>query len=174
MLFILAKTNMKRGVTLVETAVAVGIMSVLILVVMSLLYNMSSTENRNRAISEVDWEASSMISQITQSIRNASSITAPVAGASASSLTLALTAVSAENPTVYSTTSLAMYVSKANGTALRISSPNVNVKSLVFQNITASSTDGAVRVTLSVAYNNPLNKPELNYSTTRYVTVSIR
>lgn len=163
-----------KGISLVETLVSIAIMALLVLCATALLTTTSGTEKRNRAVTEVEWQASALMAAITQSVRNASAITSPATGATSTSLTLTLSGVPAESPTVYSTTSQILFVSKAGGAATRMSSSAVNVTSLSFQNITPSGTKGAVRITMTISSNNPNNKTGLTYSTTRTTTVTLR
>jgi len=160
--------------TLIETLVAIAIMSIVVLSVTSIIVGVGKSERHDRAASETDWEASFILSNIAQSIRNATSVTAPAVGSSSSSLTLSIPNITAENPTVYSTSSQVINVSKGGLAATRLSSPNVTVANLSLQNIKAIGTKGAVRITLSLSYANPSNRPELVYSVTRYLTISIR
>lgn len=168
------KFFLKKGFTLVETLVAIAMMSLLMVAAVSMLTGTAKSEKRNRAITEVEFQASAIMYEITQSIRNASAITSPAVGLTSTSLTLALSAVPAEDPTVFSTSSDLVMVSKAGSTALQLSSNTIQVTSLVFENITATSTKGAVRVFLGIKAANPSSKPELEYATTRVTTVTLR
>jgi prepilin-type N-terminal cleavage/methylation domain-containing protein len=163
-----------KGMTLVETLVAIAIMSMLMLSVVSLLVDTSKSEKRNRAITEVEYQASSIIYEIAQSVRNSSAITSPVIGATSTSLTLALASIPSEDPTIFSTSSSSIIVSRGGGGNENISSGTVEVTSLIFENISAPSTKGAVRINLAIRGANPNNKPELEYSTVRTTTVTLR
>ena len=160
--------------TLVETLVAIAIMSMLMVSVVSLLVNTAKSEKRNRVLTEVEYQASAIIYEIAQSVRNASTITSPAVGATSTSLTLALASIPSENPTVFSTSSLAIMVSKGGGADEQLSSGNVEITNLVFQNISAPDTKGAVRIFLTVHGLNPNTRPELEYSTTRTTTITLR
>ncbi len=164
----------KNGISLVETLIAVAIMSILMLSVTSLLVNTSKSEKRNKVLTEVEYQAGAIMYEIAQSVRNASAITGPSVGATSTELTLAVASVPAENPTIFSISALAVLVSRGGSGAIPISSGTVEITSLTFQNISAPSTKGAVRVSLSIQATNPNNKPELAYSTTRVTTVTLR
>jgi type II secretory pathway component PulJ len=169
-----AKLKRSGGMTLVETLVAIAIMSMLILSVVSLLVDTSKSEKRNRVLTEVEYQASAIIYEIAQSVRNASAITSPAVGATSTSLTLALVSSPSEDPTVFSTSTSAIVVSRGGGGNTELSSSMVEITSLVFENISAPDTKGAVRISLSIRGVNPNNKPELEYSTTRTTTVTLR
>src|SRR4051812_9344876 len=91
-----------KGITLLETLIAITIMSLLLLSAISLMTSLWTAERRNRAISEVDFQASQMLYDIAQSARNSTSITAPLKAATSSSLTLVVSGVPTETPTIYS------------------------------------------------------------------------
>ena len=160
--------------TLVETLVAIAIMSIIMLSATALLSNISQNEKRNRSITEVEYQASAIMYEITQSMRNASAVSSPAVGATSTSLTLAMTAIPSQNPTVFSFVFPTVSASKAGGSALALSSNTVEITSLIFQNISASSTKGAVRISLAMKATNPSGKPELVYETSRTTTVTLR
>jgi prepilin-type N-terminal cleavage/methylation domain-containing protein len=162
------------GMTLVETLISIAIMAILVLAVTSLLVNTSKSEKRNRIITEVEYQASAIIYEIAQSVRNSSAITSPAVGATSTSLTLALASIPAEDPTVFSAPAQTMLVSRAGGGDISLSSQAVIITNLLFENISAPDTKGAVRITLAVEANNPNNKPELEYSTSRTTTITLR
>jgi prepilin-type N-terminal cleavage/methylation domain-containing protein len=162
------------GMTLVETLVAIAIMSLLMLTVASLLASTSKSEKRNRVITEVEYQASALIYEIAQSARNASSIVSPLVAATSTTLNLVLSSVPAESPTIFSLTDQALYVSRGGAAAEPISSDTILVTGLTFENISALNTHGAIRVTLNVQGANPNNKPELVYATSRTTTITLR
>ncbi len=168
------KKNTNSGMTLIETLVAIAIMSLLILSVVSLLTSTAKSEKRNRVLTEVEYQASAIIYEIAQSVRNASAITDPIVGATSTSLVLTMTSIPNEDPTVFSTSTTEILVSKGGGVNISLSSGTVEVTNLIFENITAPSTKGAVRINLSIRGANPNNKPELEYSTSRITTVTLR
>ncbi|MES2622979.1 MAG: hypothetical protein V4576_01065, partial [Patescibacteria group bacterium] len=63
---------------------------------------------------------------------------------------------------------------KGSTAAYRLTNNNVLVNSVSFQNLTATTTDGTMRVTINVSYNNTANDSRLNYSTTLISTVTLR
>ncbi|MBC7766677.1 prepilin-type N-terminal cleavage/methylation domain-containing protein [Arenimonas sp.] len=165
----------EKGFTLVEVLIAIAIMSLLVLSVASMVVAMSVQEKRTRAITEVDSGASSIMDDISQSLRNASSITTPIASTtSTSTMTLGMSLIPTENPTLYSFATSTIQVTKGASTPYRMTNKNVIVDSISFQNLSATSTNGTIRVTLKVSYNNTANDAKLNYSTILITTVSLR
>lgn len=166
--------NYKKGISLVETLIAVTIMSLLILSVVSLLANLSKSEKHNKVLAEVEYQASAIIYEIAQSVRNASAITSPGIGATSSELILALPSLPNQDPTSFSTSAHLVLANKGGGGINPVSSTMVEVTNLTFQNISAPGTKGAIRIFLSLQATNPNNKPELTYATTRITTVTLR
>lgn len=119
--------------------------------------------------------ASSLMDDITQSIRNANSIASPATSTtSTSTLVLNMNAVTGEDPTTFTFANKTISVARATSTAYRLTNSNVLVNSVAFQNISASSTRGTVRITLNISYNNSGNDPRLNYATTLITSVTLR
>lgn len=173
-MFNMNKRKNKKGFTLIETLIAIAIMALLAVCVASLVFSMLRYQERNRSIAEVEYAKSSILYDISQSIRNSNSVSIPAIGATSSSLTLLLPAVSSLSPTIYSIASSTVFVSYAGGSAKPISNTDVEVTSLLFQNITTSGTKGSVRITLGLRSKNYIKRPDLSYSTTAITTVSIR
>src|SRR3977135_2703768 len=135
-----------RGFSLVEVLVATGILALVSLTSAALLTGIVHTQQRATASSNVETEANYALYQMTQSMRNASAITAPAASTTSSSLTLALSGVAADSPTVISLSGTTLMIQKGVGSAIALTSPNVQVSNLIFTNVTASGTKGTIRV----------------------------
>ncbi len=163
-----------KGTTLIETLTAMAIMGVLVVVVASLIHSILIGQKRDRVMVEVEYQAASLMYDITQNLRNATGISVPAVGASGSTLNIAITSIPSQNPTRYTYTTPSIFISRAGASATKISSDTVNVTNLTFQNITQTVGEAAVRVSLTVASKNPTGESELAYSTTLTTTVTIR
>lgn len=163
-----------KGISLIETLVAIAIMSLVVLSATSLFRSLLLQEKRNRAITEVESQAALVLYDISQSVRNATAITAPTTGSSSSSVTLSIPGIPAQNPTVYSYSSRGVWVSYAGGQARRLSSDVVHVSSVAFQNITATGTKGALRVSLGFEYAATSSNSNLVYTTNRVTSITLR
>lgn len=163
-----------KGMTLVETLVAIAIMSLLVVTVASLFVALSKGERRNQIASDVESQASFIVYQLAQSARNGSAITSPSQGASSNALSLALPSSTGENPTQYQLSNGVLLGSYSSGAPVSLSSDTVVVTNLLFENITAPNTKGAVRVSFTISNKNPSGNPELEYSTSRITTITLR
>lgn len=77
----------EKGFSMIELLIYVSILSVLSLIFVGVLTNLSFSWTRSKVESEVQQNIRIAIETISQTVRNASRITAPSAGSSGSSLT---------------------------------------------------------------------------------------
>ena len=111
--------------------------------------------------------------QITQTIRNASGITSPAAGSSASSLTVTVPTPSF-SPTVFSLASGVLQIKEGTGATVSLTNSKVQVTGLTFTNLSASGTNGIVRVSFTLSRVNPNNRNEYDYQKTFITSASLR
>ena len=78
----------KRGFTLIEMLLYMAILSIVILALSSFLFLSYSSRIKATVIAEVEQQGNQTMSIVTQNIRNAQSVTSPISGVSAASLTL--------------------------------------------------------------------------------------
>lgn len=90
----------EKGFTLIELLLYMAIVTVLLTAVSLFLGTALSSRIKNQTIAEVDQQGSAILEQITQTIREADSVTAPATGASGGVLTLAMPTAGA-NPTTF-------------------------------------------------------------------------
>jgi prepilin-type N-terminal cleavage/methylation domain-containing protein len=164
----------KKGFSLIEVLVAVGLFSLLSLTASVVLTGVQRSQQHSSATSVVENEANSALYQMTQSIRSASSITGPAASATSSTLTLGLASVPVENPTTYAFTGTTLTSTKGSGQTVPLTSSSVQVKNLVFTNLTAPGTKGTIRIALTLSYTNPGGLSQKKVTRTYYTSVSLR
>ena len=163
----------QRGYTLIELLLYVGIVGSLLTAVT--LYFATSTESRvkNQSIVEVNQQGTLAMEYITQTVRNADSITSPTAGNSASSLTLVVP-TGAESPTIFDLASGALRSKKGAAAAVALTNGKVQITSLSFTNLTRASTPGVVQVSFTISRVNNTNKNEYDYQKTFTGTAAVR
>jgi Tfp pilus assembly protein PilW len=122
---------------------------------------------KNQSISEVEDQGVLVMDYITQTIRNASSVSAPAAGATGPSLTLVVPTGSL-SPTVFSVNGTTLQVQEGGNPAVALTNGEVEVQlnSLTFKNLTASGTPGIVQVSFTLRRVNPQNRNEYDYQKT--------
>ena len=89
-----------RGFTLIELLLYTSIVGSLLLAITGFFGLVLESRVKNQTIIEVDQQGMAALERITQTIRNASSITSPSTGATGSSLTLAMPTAGI-NPTIF-------------------------------------------------------------------------
>lgn len=155
----------QTGFTLIELLLYVAIIGTLLTAVMGFYGLALDARVKNQAIAEVNQQGSLVLDQITQSIRNASSVTAPAVAGSSSTLTLAVPTASL-SPTTYTVNNSVLQITEGSGTAVALTSGDVKVTSVTFNNLTRSGTNGIVQVTITVAYTNTTGRTAYDYQKT--------
>ncbi len=165
--------NMKKGFTLIEMLLYMAILSIVILAFSSFLFLSYSSRIKATVIADVEQQGNQTMSIVTQNIRNAQSVTSPISGASANSLTV--TEYSAPlSPTIFAQTGNKLQITEGSNSAVDISSNRVIVSGLSFQNLARPSTPGIVRIQFTLNHLNPDNLGEYTYSKTFTATASLR
>jgi len=105
----------QSGYTLIELLLYVALLSILLTAVVFFSSIALDARVKNQTITEVDEQAAQVMDNITQTIRNATSVTTPAAGASSPSLTLVVPTGSL-SPTVFDMSGTAMGYALDGGT----------------------------------------------------------
>ena len=162
-----------KGYSLVETLVALAIISMLTLAMASFLSVILASEKQNRAVAEVEAQANYVLYQLSQEIRNANRIVTPDVRNISSNLHVT-SSTGVNIPFKVELINGVVTSTKGSAAMTTITSKNVKVTNLSFQNLTASSTKGSVRIGLTVSYANPYGRPEFDFASTYYSTVTLR
>ncbi|HEX7963502.1 MAG TPA: type II secretion system protein [Candidatus Saccharimonadales bacterium] len=105
----------QRGYTLIELLLYVSIVGVMLVAITMFFGSITDSRVKGQSINEVESQGLALMDYLTQTVRNASSITAPTSGASATSLTLAVPTASL-SPTVFDGNATALGYSTVGGT----------------------------------------------------------
>lgn len=162
----------EKGYTLIELLLYIIILSSL-LVPLTMFFGMTTEARvKSQSISEVNDQAIAAMDYMTQTIRNATSITAPAAAASGASLTLVVPTGSL-SPTIFSLNGSALQVKEGTGANIPLTSSDVQVANLTFKNLTRSGTSGAVQIGFTVSRANGGNRNEFDYQKTFTSTAEV-
>ncbi|MEN9881425.1 MAG: hypothetical protein RLZZ308_608 [Candidatus Parcubacteria bacterium] len=155
-----------RGFTLVEMMLYVGISS-LFLVTLALFFSfLLSSRVKNQTINEVNQQGLYVMDFITQSVRNARGVTVPTIGTASSTLSLTV-ASSTLSPVIFDVSNGVLRSKEGVGSYLPLTNGRVKVSEIVFQNVSASSTDGGtVSVHFTLTYMSSSTQHEYVYSKT--------
>lgn len=166
-------TRRQTGYTLIELLLYVGIVGMLLSAVATFFVTTASARIKNQSISEVDSQGAFALDYIAQTIRNASSISAPAAGATASQLTLVVPTGSL-SPTIFSLNGGVLQVKEGAATAVPLTNSKVQVTNLTVKNLSRSGTAGVVQVSLTLSRINNGSRYEFDYQETFTTSAGVR
>lgn len=167
------KQKLKKGFSLVETLLYIAIVSTVVVALTSFLSVNQNTAARNQTINEIDQQGAQILQTITQTIRNATSVTGPVVGTPGSTLTLVVTD-GAKSPTIFDLSGGAIRIKEGAGAAINISSNRVTASAVTFTNLKPGSAKDSIKIQFTLTYNNPNNIQIFNYNQTFNATADLR
>lgn len=138
----MTKKDASAGYTLLELLLYIGIIGALLTSVTMFFGAVVDARVKNQSISEVDQQGELIMSLITQTIRNADSITSPAAGASDDSLTITVP-TGVLSPTIFDLAGATVLGYNTDGTTTDTSNSNV---------INATSFTAGASGTVSMLY----------------------
>ena len=163
----------KRGVTLVELLLYVGISSSILLLASLLLASILEARVKNETVAEVEGQGRFVMELIVRAARNSRSITAPVPTATGASLTLNVVSTS-QNPTVFSLSSGTIRITEGAGAPISLTNARVAASALLIENRSRAGTPGTVRISFTLARVNLSGRNEFNYSRTFTANATLR
>ncbi|MBP6888840.1 MAG: prepilin-type N-terminal cleavage/methylation domain-containing protein [Candidatus Pacebacteria bacterium] len=163
-----------KGFTLIEMILYVAICSMLLLSLSTMFSFLLGSRVKSQAITEVNQQGFFVMHLLTSSIRNAKSVDTPAM--SATSPTLSITTQSPLlSPTVIGTSNQVIVLTEGAATALPITNSRISVSSLLFENISSSSsTDRVVRISYTLTYKSASLRQEYSYSKTFTGSATLR
>lgn len=165
-------TSKQRGFTLIELLLYVAIVGSLLIAISLFMALTLDARVKNQTITEVEQQGAAAIDYITQTIRNASAITTPAAGASGASITITVPS-SSLSPTVFSVTNGVLYVTEGANAAIALTNGKVNVSGINFTNLTRPGTNGIAQISITLSRQNPGGKNEYDYQKTFVTSAGI-
>ncbi|HXH27391.1 MAG TPA: type II secretion system protein [Candidatus Acidoferrum sp.] len=163
----------QAGYTFIELLLYISIVGTLLTGV-TLFFGLAADDRiKNQSTLEVNQQGMAAMEYMTQTIRNATSITTPAAGGSGASLTLVVR-TGALSPTVFDLTGTNLEVKEGAGAAVLLTSNDVQISGLTFKNLTRSGTFGIVQVSFTIARTNSGGRPEYSYQKSFVSSVALR
>ncbi|HJQ08228.1 MAG TPA: type II secretion system protein [Candidatus Saccharimonadales bacterium] len=163
----------QAGYTLIELLLYVSIIGGLLLSVTYFFGTTAETRVKNQSISEVNDQAAAVMDTITQTVRNAVSITSPAAGASGASLTLVVPTGSL-SPTVFDLSGTTLRIKEGTAPTINLTNTKVQVTSLTFRNLTRTGTNGIVQISFTMSRVNANNRNEYDFQKTFTSSAEVR
>ncbi len=158
--------NNKSGFTLIELLLYVSMAAILLSVIVSFLIMSLQARVKNQTIAEVDGQGIQAMQVIRQAIANADTIDSPSAGLSSTSLSLDSAA------TIFDLSAGQLRIDEGGG-PIELTSSNVVVSGLTFENLSKTDTPGIIRIEFNVAYDSQSDRSEYSYDKTFYTSVSL-
>lgn len=123
------------------------------------------SKNNAKYLSEIEEQGRQVMQIMSQNIRQADSITVPAAGVSSSTTTIKMV-TPAIDPTSFTLAGGKIQIRQGAGLYTDLTNSEVNVTSLNFTNVSASSTPGAIKVQFTLTAG--------SFSKNFYATYSLR
>lgn len=162
-----------EGFSLIELILYIGITSTVLMAISLLLFQTFGSRARQQVISEVDQQGAQVMRLVTQALRNAETINAPLLGASAAALSIHMLNPSID-PTVVDLSSGIIRMTEGAGAVTALTNSRVTATNLQFQNLSLSNTPGTVRLSFTLTYVNPGGRAEYAYTKTFVASASLR
>lgn len=151
--FTTEQKNTRRGFTLVELVLYLGVTSIMLFLISTSLGMLLESRVKNQTIAEVEQQGMQAMYVITQAIQDADLINTP-ATQGASSPTLSLnTYTVGNNPTVFDLSAGVLRITEGAGAPVDLTNAKVVASSLAFENLTPVGTPGDIRVQFTLTYN---------------------
>jgi len=155
----------QHGFTLIELLLYVAIIGTLLTAITAFFGIITDARVKNQSITEVDQQGAFIMNTITQTIRNANSITTPAAAGTGATLTLVVP-TGGLSPTTFNLSGTTLQITEGAGAAVALSNNDVQASNLSFKNLTRSGTPGIVQVSFTLAHTNPSGRNEYDYTKT--------
>lgn len=165
--------NLKKTIkatTLVETLLYIAIASTLLVTLSAFVGTNWSVYQRGKTVAEVEDQGRQISNTIARHLRQATDVAVPVAGGSGSGLSIV---VDGDNY-VYGLSGDKLVLQQGAAAPVELNSDLVNVDSISFKNLSASSDTQTVKVEFTLSYNKDSSRYEYDYSETYYVSGTIK
>lgn len=162
-----------QGFTLIELVLYIGIVSIILTTVTSLLIAIFSARSKSQTVSEVEQNGNVAIQIISQVLRNATSINTPTQGNSGSSLSINVTD-SAKSPTVFDISNGVLRITEGTSQPVNLTSNRITVSNLTVKNLSAGSSFQTAKVNFTVSYINPSGRNEYTYQENFYFSGTLK
>lgn len=166
-----------NGYTIIEMLLYIAIFSLIIGSILSIAMSIANQRIQNQITQEVDYQGNLAITNITQNLRNASTINTPTPSNSSASLSFNTT-TSANNPLVYDVASdqgvNKLRFKAGSAASVYLTSSRVSISNLNFSNRAISGGRDSIYISFTLTYHNPTNKSQLDYQKNFYGVTTLR
>ncbi len=163
----------QKGFSLIEAVVYVAIFSMFIGALVTYMLNINSSRLKSQIMLEVKGQGADLMRILTNSITNATAINYP--GTGLASGTLSVNTLDAlKNPTIFSGSGEAIYITEGANSAVALTNNKVKVSNLSFANVSKIDTPGIIQIRFTISNTSQKTLPEEQYSIDFYATASLR
>lgn len=164
----------EKGFTLIELLLYISITILILFSIVFFLSLMQDAKIKNQTIEEVDQQGMQALENMTQALRNASTINFPIVGSSSAISFSVETQDPTKNPTVYDISDGVIRIKEGVGSPIQLTSSNITVSDAVFENITRPGTTGMMRIKFVLTYVSNSERNPYKYTKTFYSSISLR
>lgn len=157
----LIRMNKASGFTLIELLLYIGLLSFMLLGISVFLATLLQSRVKYQTMSEIEQQGAQVMQMMTQSVRNATTISTPLAGASGASLSLAVAAPN--NPTVFDVSGGVLRMTEGVGSPIPLTNSRVTASGVTFYNLSRTGTPGIVRIEFTLTHVNSAGLNEFDY-----------
>ncbi len=157
------KRPARSGFTLIELLLYVGITSIILFAISLFFSVLLQSRIKSDTVTDVEQQGAQAVLVMTQAIRNADAVNAPLPGASASSLSLT-TSSTGPSPTVFSLSGGALTLTQGVAVPIALTNDRVIVSALTFTNLARSGTPDIIRVSFVLTAVNASGRAEYSYT----------
>lgn len=150
---------MKKGFTLIELIIYIGILVSILLVAFSFGWEIIYSNVKSQAIREVQQNARFCMEKITRIIKEAKAIKHPRRGNSSSRLSLEMTDPDLD-PTTFDLFDNKLRITQGKNGSYELTNNRVAVSNLSFTNLSYSDTPGTIQIEIDLEHINPINRSE--------------
>lgn len=166
-------TKNTQGLSLLEAVLYVALV-VLLLGSLGILIQITNNARARESVRrEVEDQGRQVMEIIAQTVRNASAINAPSAGATGSTLSVNVDA-SSSSPTVFVLAGSTITMREGSGAVTGLTNSKISASAFSVQNLSRASTPGTVRVSFALSSLVSSGSKPFIYSQTFYVSASLR
>jgi len=163
----------KKGFTLIEVVLYVGISSLVIFVISFFLVFLLQMNIKNQTVAEIDSQGLFVMRLINQTIRNSAGVNSPVPGENNVALSLE-TFDSLKNPTIFFEENGILYLKEGADERIPLTNSLVFLSELFFENYSAASSKDSINFSFILSRINNSGRNEYDYSKKFYAASSTR
>ena len=144
-LLFMARNNMKKGFTLIEFLLYIGLAAVILVVMTMLLNGFLDSRFRSQSVAEVEQQGLAAIQEMIATVRVAEVINSPSSSNSSTTLSLK-TSNASTTPTLFFLNNGVLMIQEGASSSVALTNDLVDASSLNFKNLMVSNATGTIQI----------------------------